>query len=344
MTLGFPFDLGPLRYPAALIIALLLSLYFTPLIRKGAIRYNVVDSPDENLKKHREPTPYLGGIAIFVSFLFTLAFTYEFDQKVLGLLLSASIVVMLGLFDDLRVLTPRVKLAGQIIAALILIKSHVQIDIKALPDWADQIVTVVWLVALSNAINLIDVSDGLAAGVSSIAGMFLYVIMLWGHDETFAMLTLALVGSTFGFLAYNRAPAKIFLGDAGSMFLGFMLGALAMNGRYTFNHIYGLFAPILILGVPIFDTVFVIGARLVRRIPIMRGSPDHFAVRLRNHGVRPGMIALSGYVASIVLGAIALAVCLSDESVALGLLIVPAVGFIAAVVYLVRLGRGPEDR
>jgi UDP-GlcNAc:undecaprenyl-phosphate GlcNAc-1-phosphate transferase len=339
----FPFDLGSMRYPTAFVVAFVLSLYFTPLVRRGAIRYNVVDSPDENLKKHKEPTPYLGGIAVFVSFLFALAFTYEFTPPVLGLLLSASIVVMLGLFDDLKVLTPRVKLAGQIIAALILVKAKVMIQLTFL-HWAAPIITVVWLVAVSNAINLIDVSDGLAAGVSSIAGMFLYLNMIMNGDTTFAMLALALVGATLGFLAFNRAPAKIFLGDAGSMFLGFMLGALAMNGHYTQRHVFAAVAPVLIVGVPLFDTVFVIGARLARRIPIMRGSPDHFAVRLRNHGVRPGMIALFGYVASFVLGVVAIAVCLVDEALALGLLTIPLVGFAGAVLYLRRIGRGAPDR
>src|SRR5262249_40273455 len=159
--------------------------------------------------------------------------------------------------------------------------------------------------------------DGLAAGVSSIAGLFLYVVMLWNGDTTFAMVALALVGATLGFLAYNRPPAKIFLGDAGSMFLGFMLGALAMNGRYTFKHVFGAAAPIAILGVPIFDTLFVMIARTTRRIPIMRGSPDHFAVRLRNYGVRAGVIALIGYVASGVLGTAALMLCILAEEAAL---------------------------
>src|SRR5215472_1030524 len=242
---------GAMRYPTAFIAALLLSLYFTPQIRRGAIRYNVVDHPDQDLKQHRAPTPYLGGIAIYLSFLFALGFTYDFTSPVLGLLLSASIVVMLGLFDDLKVLGPIAKLLGQIVATLVLIKSGIAIDLKFLPDWADRVFTVVWLVGLTNAINLIDVSDGLAAGVSAIAGVFLYVVMLWNGDTTFAMLALALVGSTLGFLAYNRAPAKIFLGDAGSMFLGFMLGALAMNGHYTFNHPFAATAPLAILGVPI---------------------------------------------------------------------------------------------
>src|SRR5688572_25422998 len=108
-----------MRFPTAFLAALALSLYFTPLIRRGAIHYQVLDNPDANLKKHREPTPYLGGISVFLSFLFALAFTYDFTAPILGILLSAAIVVMLGLFDDLKVLSPSVKLAGQLVAALV---------------------------------------------------------------------------------------------------------------------------------------------------------------------------------------------------------------------------------
>jgi UDP-GlcNAc:undecaprenyl-phosphate/decaprenyl-phosphate GlcNAc-1-phosphate transferase len=335
---------GSMRYPTAFIAALLLSLYFTPLIRRGAIRYNVVDAPDGGLKQHKEATPYLGGIAVYLAFLFALAFTYDFTAPVLGLLLSASIIVMLGLFDDLKVLTPSVKLAGQIVAAFVLIKSGIAIRLSFFDDWIDDILTVIWLVGMSNAINLIDVSDGLAAGVSSIAGLFLYVVMLWNGDTTFAMVALALVGATLGFLAYNRAPAKIFLGDAGSMFLGFVLGALAMNGRYTFKHVVAAAAPLAILGVPIFDTLFVIAARIARGIPVMRGSPDHFAVRLRNHGYRASIIALIGYVASGVLGAAALTICIVGEEIALGVLGVVVVLGVLAAVGLWRMGRGPGER
>jgi UDP-GlcNAc:undecaprenyl-phosphate/decaprenyl-phosphate GlcNAc-1-phosphate transferase len=332
-----------IRFPAAFVVALILSLYFTPLIRRGAIRYDVVDRPDEKLKKHTEPTPYLGGISVFLSFLFALAFTYDLTGPILGMLLSASIVVMLGLFDDLKVLTPGVKLAGQLVAALVLVKAGVMISLTFLPEWLRMILTIVWLVGMTNAINLIDVSDGLAAGVSSIAGMFLYVVAIWNGDTQIAMMTLSLVGATLGFLAYNRAPAKIFLGDAGSMFLGFMLGALAMNGHYTFRHPVAAVAPAIILGVPIFDTLFVMGARASRRIPLMRGSPDHFAVRLRNHGVAAGLIAFVAYVASGLLGAAALSMCVVDAEVAIGILGAVVVAVAGAALHLRRLGRGPAD-
>lgn len=336
-------DLGPFRYVAAFVVALLLALYFTPVIRKGAIAYGVVDEPDGRLKKHREPVAYLGGISIYLSFLFAVALTYDFDAVVLGLMLSASIIVMLGLFDDLKVLTPEVKLLGQIVAALVLIKAGIMIRLTFLPEWSLYPLTVLWLVGMTNAINLIDVSDGLASGTSAIAGIFLYGISVWNGHTTIAMLTLALVGASLGFLAFNRPPARIYLGDAGSMFLGFMLGALAMSGQYTFNHRLGALAPVVILGVPIFDTFFVMGVRAVRRIPLMKGSPDHFAVRLRNHGVRAGRIAAIAYAASVLLGAAALALIYVPRTWAYGILGFLAVFGLTVVLGLWRLGREPGE-
>jgi UDP-GlcNAc:undecaprenyl-phosphate GlcNAc-1-phosphate transferase len=336
-------DLGAARNPVSLCIAFGMSLYFTPVIRRGAISYGVLDHPNTALKKHTQATPYLGGVAIYLSFLFALAFSFPFTKEVLGILLGASIVVSIGLFDDLKVLSPRVKLAGQVVAALVLIKSDVYIKLSFIPEWAALILSVLWLVGVTNAINLIDVSDGLAAGVSSIAGLFLYVVALENGDSTVASLVLPLVGATLGFLAYNRPPARIFMGDTGSMFLGFMLAALAMLGRYTVIHRHlAAVAPVIILGVPIFDTFFVMGARAIRGIPLMRGSPDHFAVRLRNHGVPAGKIALFSYAVSTLLGILAVLLCRLPREAGYGI-----VGFVlllalGAVLVLWKLGRGPQ--
>jgi UDP-GlcNAc:undecaprenyl-phosphate/decaprenyl-phosphate GlcNAc-1-phosphate transferase len=341
-------DLGALRYPVTFLVALALSLYFTPIIRRGAIKYGVVDAPDGKLKQHGEPVAYLGGVSIYLSFLFALAFTYDFNPEVIGLLLGSSIVVMLGLFDDLKVLTPLVKLAGQIVAALVLVKAGIMTKLDFLPPALNVLLTVVWLVGITNAINLIDVSDGLAAGVASIAGMFFYVISVWNNDNpdnnTPAVMMLALVGATLGFLAYNRPPAKIFLGDAGSLLLGFLLGAVAMTGRYTVRHPLAAIAPVAILGVPIFDTLFVMGARLARGLPLMHGSPDHFAVRMRNHGVRAGIIALIAYIGGALLGGAALAICRFDLEVAIVLVVMLALATGGVVLRLWRIGRSPAER
>ncbi len=337
-------DLGAARYPAAFISALLMALYATPICRRAAIKYGVLDQPNADLKAHTEPTPYLGGVAIFGAFLFSLALTYDFDVQVLGILLSASIIVMIGLFDDLKVLSPGVKLLGQLVAVFVLIKAGIMIQLTFLPGWLCVVLTVLWMVGVTNAINLIDVSDGLAAGVASISGMFLYIIALWNGATTIAMLLLALVGACLGFLAFNRPPARIFMGDTGSMFIGFMLAAIAMIGHYTFNNRLAAVAPVILLGVPIFDTFFVMGARLLRGIPILKGSPDHFAVRLRNHGMSAGKIALTGYVGSAGLGLAGLAICAVSLTEAMVVAAVVAVAGASVTITLWRLGRAPAER
>ena len=334
-------DLGDFRYIAAFLTAVLVGLYFTPVIREGAIRYGVVDNPDGKLKQHERPVAYLGGVAVYLSFLFSVSLTYEFTAEVLGLMLAASIVVMLGLFDDLKVLSPSAKLVGQIIAVLVLVKAGIMIRLTFLPDWAALALTVFWLVGLTNALNLIDVSDGLAGGIACIAGIFLYVVSIWNGHTTIAMLTLALVGSTCAFLAFNRPPATIYLGDTGSMFLGFMLGALAMSGHYTFNHRTAAVAPVVMLGVPIFDTLYVMGVRAVRGIPLMQGSPDHFAVRLRRNGWSAATIATMSYTVAGLLGGLSLSLCLVPERMAVAILVALAVATLLVVLGLWRLGRGP---
>ena len=339
-----PFELAAFRYPIAFLGAFFIALYLTPIIRKGAIRYGVVDNPDGKLKRHKGPVAYLGGIAIYLAFLFSLALTYDFDKGVLGLLLAGSIIVMLGLFDDLKVLSPSLKLIGQLIAVLVLIKADIYIQLAFIPKWLAICLTIVWLVGMTNAINLIDVSDGLASGVSCVAGIFFYIIALVNGNDNIAMVTLCLIGATLGFLGYNRPPATIYLGDTGSMFLGFMLGALAMRGHYTFEHKLAAVAPVIILGVPIFDTFYIMTVRAIRGIPIMQGSPDHFAVRLRNNGVTVGYIAVGAYFVSSFLGCLALALCFVELPEALMLLIGITLMVFMAVFSLWRIGRSPTER
>ena len=245
-----------LVYFWAFILALALSLYGTPIARKAALRFNIVDRPDGRLKQQLEPVPYLGGLAIYFSFLITLALTFEFSQAVLGLLLAGTIIVMLGLIDDFGVLTPAAKLAGQLVAVFVLIKSGILIEVYFIPYWAQIVLTVFWMVGLTNAFNIIDVMDGLASSVALVASLMLLGVAVLTGDVDAPIQMVALAGSVAGFLWYNRFPARIYLGDAGSMFIGFMLGAVAMTLEYTHQSIVGLFAPVLILGIPIFDTFF----------------------------------------------------------------------------------------
>jgi UDP-GlcNAc:undecaprenyl-phosphate GlcNAc-1-phosphate transferase len=305
----------------AFALALVLALYITPLMRKAAIRFGIVDRPDGRLKHQKEPVPYLGGLAIYLSFLLALTATLRFDSiEVLGLLLAGAIVVIMGLIDDFGVLTPGVKLAGQVIAVLTLMNASIYIKLAFIPSWLAIALSFVWLLAITNAFNLIDVMDGLAAGVAAAAALVLFTVAIINGRATYAVLLAALCGALVGFLRFNFEPARIYMGDTGSLFIGLMLGALAMNNSYTHRNPVAALAPIVILGVPMFDMLFVMYVRHRRGLPVMLGSPDHFALRLRKWRLSTRQTALSSYAATVVLGGLALGMMAGSAAVATAIL------------------------
>lgn len=302
------------------ISAFLLSLYGVPVARRAALKYGMVDCPDGRLKHQREPVPYLGGLAIYLAFLVSLALTFEFRQDVLGIVLSGTLVLILGLIDDFGVLTPGTKLVGQLLAVFVLVKSGVRIEIVSLPDWLNLLLTIVWMIGIINAFNLLDIMDGLSSGVGLISSIFLLAVAILNGDTTIAFMLAAVAGSLLGFLRYNFHPAVIYMGDAGSLFLGLMLGALAMTGKYSANHLFSLLSPVLILGVPIFDTFFVMYIRWLRGLPIFLGSPDHMAIRLRHWGLTVPQVVVISYLATALLGGVGLLVLIVDQQTALMLI------------------------
>ncbi len=302
-----------------LVLASGLSLYGIPLARRAALKYGIVDAPDGMLKHQREPVPYFGGLAIYLAFLMSLAFTFEFRHDVLGIILGGTIVVMLGLIDDFGVLTPATKLAGQLIVVFVLIKSGIRIEIAALPEWVDLALTVFWMVGLINAFNLLDVMDGLSAGVGAISALCLLVVAFLQGDQTAAYMLAALTDSLLGFLRYNWEPARIYMGDTGAMFIGLLLGAMTMIGKYPSDHPLSLITPVFILGVPIFDTLFVMHIRYRRGLPIFWGSPDHIAIRLRHWGLSVRQIVVLTYLATALMGGIGLLIMAVDQDVAVAL-------------------------
>ena len=295
-------------------LALCSCLYITPVVISAALTYDIVDRPDGNLKQHQRPVAYLGGIAIYLSFLATLALTFDFSREVLGLLLAATIVILLGIIDDLKPLGPKIKLVGQIIAVFVLIKCGIYIKIAILPDWLGMLMTVVWMLAVINAFNIIDIMDGLSAGTAMIASLVLFVSAVITSHYMMAVMSLALAGALLGFLRYNFQPAKIYLGDAGSMFIGLMLGTLAMIGVYTEHNQAGYLAPLVILGVPLYDTMLVMYLRWRKGMSVIQGSPDHFALRLRKSGLSTRQTVLITYAAAGILGAAGLGLQLAPTA------------------------------
>ena len=327
-----------IRYAIAFGLALALSLYATPLMRAAALRFGIVDRPDGNLKTQSAPVPYLGGIGIYLAFLLALTATLRFDSvEVLGLLLAGAIVVILGLIDDFGVLSPGVKLAGQVVAVLTLMNASVYIKLAFLPPWLAVLFSFVWLLTVTNAFNIIDVMDGLAASVAAAAAAVLFLIAAVNGRDTHAVLLAALCGALLGFLRYNLAPARIYMGDTGSMFIGLMLASLAMNNSYTQRNLVASLAPVVILGVPIFDMLFVMYVRHRRGLPLMLGSPDHFALRLRKWRLSVRQTVVCSGVASVGLGALAIVMMLSTTTVAAAILVGIALGSLGLAGFLRRI-------
>jgi UDP-GlcNAc:undecaprenyl-phosphate GlcNAc-1-phosphate transferase len=293
-------------HAATFVVAATLAVWLTPKLREAALRFGIVDRPDGALKTHREPVAYLGGLAIYLSFLLSLTVTLAFDERVLAMLLAGTILVLLGLVDDLGQLGPWTKLAGQLVAIAVLIKAGLQIQLVFLPDWAAIPLSVLWLLATTNAFNLIDIMDGLSAGTAAVAAVALLVVADLNGLATAATLLAAIAGSCVGFLRYNFQPATIYMGDTGSQFLGLLLGALAMQNAYTDRNPVAAVAPGLILGVALFDMLFVMYVRRRRGLPVMLGSPDHVALRLRKWRLSTRQTVVASYVVTAVLGASAI--------------------------------------
>jgi UDP-GlcNAc:undecaprenyl-phosphate GlcNAc-1-phosphate transferase len=279
-------------------------------MREAAIRFGIVDRPDGALKTHREPIPYLGGLAIYLSFLLAVSMTFRFGEQVLGILLAGSLVVILGLIDDLGQLGPWTKLGGQLVAVLVLIKSGIFVKLVLVPWPLAVAISVVWMLATINAFNLIDVMDGLSAGTAGFAALTLLIVAEINGNATAGLMLAAGAGSCFGFLYYNVQPARIYMGDTGSLFLGLLLGAVSMDLAYTERNVLAALAPALILGVPLFDMLFVMYIRRRRGLPVMLGSPDHVALRLRKWRLTTPQTVGVSYGATVLLGAAAVAMTL----------------------------------
>jgi len=270
---------SPVLLALAFALSLLLGVYFTPLARAAALRFGIVDRPDGRLKRQAEATPYLGGLAVFLAYLLALGMVIEFDRTLLGILLAGTVTLLVGLVDDFGVLAPFAKLAGQGVAVFALLRGGAVIELAELPPALHWPVAAAWLLAVCNAFNIIDIMDGLAAGVGAITALALAAAAMASGQAPLAMAAVALAGALLGFVVFNFHPARIYLGDAGSLSVGLTLGALALAIRWSDTNPAGFLAPLLIFAVPLADTANVTMLRARAGRPFWHGSPDHFPLR-----------------------------------------------------------------
>lgn len=302
--------------------AFIISVIFVPISIKWAHRLNALDIPKDDRKIHKKPIPRIGGVAIFIGFTAAAAFIFgasltkegaidknmgiaslrllddfslnEQNMPILGALLGSVLIFIFGFIDDLKELSPKVKLLGQVISASAAFAFGVRITffdflfdykINDIGLFASYIATVLWIVAITNTINLVDGLDGLAAGIVAISSLCIaYIGYIHGHYlGAFPMLAIA--GAALGFLVFNYHPAKTFMGDCGSQYLGYLLATFSILGSVKSATFVAVIIPAISLALPIFDTVFAIVRRLINKQPVMQADKGHLHHRLLRSGL-----------------------------------------------------------
>ncbi len=297
-------------YKGALFYSFFLTLILIPFMMRLALRIGALDKPHSR-KIHSKPIPLLGGVAIYVAFVVAVLTRWDYSEALKGVLLGSSIIFIMGLIDDFGHIPAIIRLFGQIIAAAILVDHG--IVIKSIPNfYLSAFVTILAVVGLTNALNFLDNMDGLAAGIAAIVSLSFFIIAYQTKQIWLGYLTISLVGSTVAFLIYNFKPAKIFMGDAGSTFLGFTLASFAIMGEWSYYRPVAVTIPVLILGVLIFDTTLITVLRIkdgkVKNLKqwIEHADTDHFSHRLVRLGMSERGAVLFVYLCSIGLGTIAI--------------------------------------
>ena len=327
-----PLDNRLIAYVAlALLTALVVSFLMTPVVKTFAYKVGAVDVPKDARRMHKVPIPRLGGLAIFIGFMVSvliLGGVRGGNGQMQSILLGSVIIVVLGVVDDIMALPAMLKFVVQIAAALIPALNGVVIQAFSNPNiFSDSLYwvlgplsvpfTVLWIVAITNAVNLIDGLDGLANGVSAISATTMLVIALLASEAQVAIVMAALVGACVGFMPYNLNPAKMFMGDTGATFLGYILATMSIQGLFKFYAVISFAVPFLILGLPIFDTAFAFIRRIAHGQSPMHADRGHIHHRLIDMGLNQKQAVATLYVISAMLGLSAVVLTTGGEQKAM---------------------------
>jgi len=297
--------------------AFFIALIVTPLAIKAAPRIGAVDIPKDDRRMHTKTMPRFGGVAIYAGSIAAMAIFLPSatDDRMVGIGIGATLIFIMGVIDDIKGLSAKIKLIGQILCACILYAASVRISFVTnpfdgtyihFPMIISLLVTVIWIVGIANTINLIDGLDGLAAGVSFIATIAIaYIAYIHGRYEV-CMAFMALAGSCLGFLPFNFHPAKIFMGDGGALFLGFMIASISVMSPMKSATVIATILPIFVLALPILDTAFAILRRLKNGRPIMEADKGHLHHRIMNVGMGQKRTVLTLYCISGIMGVAAI--------------------------------------
>ncbi len=318
----------------AFLISFLLSFGTTPLAKRVAYLIGAIDIPKDNRRMHKKPVPRCGGLAIIFGFMASVLCFGPPTRQLAATMIGAGIIAIMGVIDDCKNLDAKLKFGIQIIAALIVVYGG-DFKIEAMtnpnifsdnpylvfPWWISGLITVLWVVFITNAVNFIDGLDGLAAGVSAIMSVSLVFIAIKSDEYSVAVMGIALMGACFGFLPFNFNPARIFMGDTGSTFLGFMLASLSIQGAFKSYAIISFAVPLLILGLPLFDAMFAMLRRILKGQNPMTADRGHLHHRLIDMGFTTKQSVFILYAISGVLGITAVLLAEKGTFMALGLLV-----------------------
>ena len=338
---------------AALVCAMVVSFIMCPLVKSFAYKIGAIDVPKDNRRVHDHPIPRMGGLAIFIGFVLSLIFFVPMSTKVLGLLVGSVIIAVMGGVDDIVSLNPWVKLAGQIVAALVAIRCGLVFDVISNPNifaeetyieigWLSIPLTMLWIVGCTNAVNLIDGLDGLAVGVSAISSMTMLIVSLFVSEPVVSIILAALTGACLGFMPYNLNPAKIFMGDVGSQLLGFVLSTASIMGLFKLHAIITFFVPLLALALPLADTIFAFFRRILHGQSPFKADKGHFHHRLLAMGLNQKQVVAVLYGISAVLGL--LAVLMAGDSMAVKIICLVAAFIISLGIWLKVFKNNPNLR
>ena len=324
----------------AMAVALVVSFLMTPVVKTFAYKVGAIDVPKDARRMHKVPIPRLGGLAIFIGFMVSILLFVPITPEIKSILLGAVIIVVLGVVDDIMALPAMLKFVVQIIAAAIPATHGVTIQAFSNPNIFSENLywvlgglsipfTVLWIVAITNSVNLIDGLDGLANGVSAISATTMLVIALVTAQNQVAIALAALVGACVGFMPYNMNPAKMFMGDTGATFLGFILATMSIQGLFKYYAVITFVVPFLILGLPIFDTSFAFIRRIAHGQSPMHADRGHIHHRLIDMGLNQKQAVATLYVISAILGLSAVVLTTGGEEKAM--LLFAALCIVAAV-------------
>ncbi len=301
------------QFAFAFITAAVISAAATACLIKILPKFNIMDVPNDR-KVHKTPTPRMGGIAIFVGFVIPMLWMYYFSNEQKGIMLGAGITLVIGALDDLFHISAMLKLICLFLLTLILSQYGIITNFPFLPYYMNVLITMLWLTGVTSALNALDHMDGLAGGVSAIAGTMYLIVSIQNGEYFWGLVSISLIGSLVGYLIFNRHPAKIFMGDSGSFFLGFTLASIGLMGGWSSNPVKAAIVPIVILSIPIFDLIYVIAERRLKGTTktlvaaIKYCGKDHIGHRLCDFGFSvPGSVRFIYLIAaSVAFGAIAL--------------------------------------